>query len=847
MLRRHLGLALVGLLGGVLVGIVAATPPLFVDSVGSGAVQHQWNRGCPGIIAPTVTAWPTFPAIPRETVAPAINGIPEFSHLDVTRVSDPIIFVNGDRHTPGGLLSRPQAVEQLDVVTQVDNGDVWISDAQAAALDITAGGTFTFEAPGDRALMTVSVRGVYRDMTTERLGPYWCSVEKALRPLTVFTDDIPPPRAIIDPTSLQKFKELLGSFRTTFAIAAAPRTLPDAQRLVAILPVLNARAQEAVRTEARRLIGIDTYDASITIAEGLTRLTTRAVAVRNAVRTAIVPLSALALVCALAVASAIGAMWSRARRNDVVALTSLGVSPAAIGAKTALEYVVPVVAGGVVGALLGRLALSAYAPASDLSPGTMWRATWWAVAAALVALLLIGCVAAATSRTVMRAVPRRVPAVLRWFPVEILLGLAAWRSYRSFRSGSLIELKGSDAVVGGSALSFPLLVFATAGVLVARLWFIALRRSKRPLRRLIPGLALRRLRAGRTLGAVLAGMGVLAVGVAIYGAGLVSSVSRTKDVKATSFVGADVAVRVTHFLDSPIPGATQVEMSRDYLLGDTEVDVLAIDPNTFAAAAYWDPSFSERPLNDLLADLTAEPNAAIVVGRVPTADGVLRYKKSADGRQVHAVARLDVFPTMRNNKPLVVITRDTAHASEFLLSRDVLARGKSQAQWMDNLRAAGTAPVWSITPDMVVDSSQMLFAQWTFVFVRALGVFVGALVIVALLLQLVARQRQQTIAVGILRRMGVDRTRQALALLTEIAILGSVMIVAGVAAALFVARVVVPRLDPLPAIAPPPLNILPTAMIAALIGVAAVSAVVGALIAQASAARANLAEALRDE
>jgi len=36
-------------------------------------------------------------------------------------------------------------------------------------------------------------------------------------------------------------------------------------------------------------------------------------------------------------------------------------------------------------------------------------------------------------------------------------------------------------------------------------------------------------------------------------------------------------------------------------------------------------------------------------------------------------------------------------------------------------------------------------------------------------------------------------------------------------------------------------------MIAALIGVAAVSAVVGALIAQASAARANLAEALRDE
>ncbi|HQV57107.1 MAG TPA: FtsX-like permease family protein, partial [Ilumatobacteraceae bacterium] len=267
----------------------------------------------------------------------------------------------------------------------------------------------------------------------------------------------------------------------------------------------------------------------------------------------------------------------------------------------------------------------------------------------------------------------------------------------------------------------------------------------------------------------------------------------------------------------------------------------------FAAAAYWDPSFSERPLNDLLADLTAEPNAAIVVGRVPTADGVLRYKKSADGRQVHAVARLDVFPTMRNNKPLVVITRDTAHASEFLLSRDVLARGKSQAQWMDNLRAAGTAPVWSITPDMVVDSSQMLFAQWTFVFVRALGVFVGALVIVALLLQLVARQRQQTIAVGILRRMGVDRTRQALALLTEIAILGSVMIVAGVAAALFVARVVVPRLDPLPAIAPPPLNILPTAMIAALIGVAAVSAVVGALIAQASAARANLAEALRDE
>ena len=841
-LRRHLGLALVGVLGGLLVGIVAATPTLFVDSVGSGAVQHQWSRGCPGIIAPTVTRWAEGVGIDPTL---AIESMPEYSHFDLTLTSPSLSFVHGDRHTPGGLLSRPGAVDHLNIVDRVDHGDLWISDAQAEALGVKAGDSISFNLFDEH--VEASVHGIYRDMTTGALGPYWCSVEKALRPLTAFTDAVPPPRAIVDPSAERKI--LVGAaFRATFAVAAAPRTLPDAQRLADSVPVLKQHLDQLVDQERRRQFGdnVSSQPGQITIAEGFTRLAARALAVRGAVRTAIVPLSILAVVCALAVAAAIGAMWVRSRRNDVVAVTSMGVGPWSIGLKAALEYLLPVAAGAAVGALLARLALVVYAPATELSPGTFLRSVWWALGAGAVALVLIGVVAALAARGVMRAVPRRIPAVIRWFPLELLLGFAAWRSYRSFHSGSLIELHDKEAVVGGAALSFPLLVFATCAVVAARLWFLGLRRSARPMRRLVPGLAVRRLRAGRSLGAVLVGLGALAVGVAVYGAGLVTSLHRTQVVKAKSFVGSDVLVRVTNFLDTPTPGATQVEMSRDFRLGDVDVDVIAVDPDTFAGAAFWDDSFSSRSLADLLAALAARPDGAIFVG-IDASDGTLRPKGADDGRTVHAVAHLGIFPTMRNNKPMVVITRRAAHDSEFLLSRDVLAKGGTQRSWNDELRRLGTVPVWSIVPDGVVDSSQMLFAEWTFVFVRALGVFVGALVIVALLLQLIARQRQQSVAVGILRRMGISRGRQRLALVAELALLGAAMIVVGVVAALLVSRVVTPRLDPLPIIAPAPLTIIPLVAIGVLVAVAAVSILVGSWLAQASAARTNLAEALRDQ
>ena len=88
-------------------------------------------------------------------------------------------------------------------------------------------------------------------------------------------------------------------------------------------------------------------------------------------------------------ASVLGLMWLRVKRNDAAAFATLGISPAAIGAKAGLETVLPLVAGTLLGAAVARLSLSIYAPSSDLEPGTFQRAVVYTLIAALATTVLV--------------------------------------------------------------------------------------------------------------------------------------------------------------------------------------------------------------------------------------------------------------------------------------------------------------------------------------------------------------------------------------------------------------------------------------------------------------------------
>ncbi len=832
-LLKRPALALTALMGGALVGLVAATPAMFIDTVGAGAVQAQWNRSCPANVEPHVSARLIDPAAVRS----AAVGSAAFGGVNVSEVSGEFTFRNGEAKVVGALLARQNAVERLPVVGAVASGDIWISDTTATALGAAAGDVVTIDVKGEAPDLRATVRGVFTDFGFGPLDDYWCAVEADLRASTLFTDEVPPPKAILDPSAPDALRAMLIPIDTFVPFREPPRTLTDARAM--------SRATAALQQQ----LTDETINPSRTKAtEGIARLTERAESVRRSVGAAVRPLAALALACALLVSGAFGAMWARARHNDVVALVSLGVAPAWVGVKSALDAVLPTALGAAGGAALAKALLSVYAPASELEPGTFGRALGTAAASAAALLVLIGVTAAAASRSALRTSRRRVPTLVRWLPWEMAVAALAWRSYSSFRSGSLIELRGGDALVSSAAIAFPMLCCATAGAVLARLWVVSLRRSARPIRSVSTGLALRRLQHGRRLGAVFAALGALAVGIALYGAGLVSSLDYTASAKTGVFVGSDLSFRVIGTLPPGIDGATQVRSREGALFNGAKVDILAIDPASFADAAFWHESFDGRPLRELVAALADDgigPAPALVVGELPD-EGTLTNDQRRPGElDIRVVGRPRMFPGVDKN-PLVVISATAAARSGFKFFNDVWAKGTVD-QWQRALTELGVQPVTVMTAANVVNSSELLFASWTFLFVRSLGVFVAALVIVAIAMQLAARQRKQAVGFGMLRRMGVSTRTHLTALALEILCLATAMFAVGAIAAGVAGRSVAPRIDPLPIIPPGPIAVTPVTALAAIGLLAALAALVGASVAQRVGGRVNLATALRDD
>ena len=97
----------------------------------------------------------------------------------------------------------------------------------------------------------------------------------------------------------------------------------------------------------------------------------------------------------------------------------------------------------------------------------------------------------------------------------------------------------------------------------------------------------------------------LSIGVMVYAATLTLSVRATLDAKARTFVGSDVSVE-GFTRDAAIPAdldATVVHRYEEVLVNGSPVMMLAIDPATFARAAFWDGSLADRPLEQIVADL----------------------------------------------------------------------------------------------------------------------------------------------------------------------------------------------------------------------------------------------------
>ena len=852
--RRHPALLMVSLFAGLIVGVVASAPSLFVDATASGAVQVQWNRACPATNEVTVD-WRPPTLDYRRFLTPTLQSIGGFTDPDFTASTGSFTVANGDRSAALGLLARSGFRDHIDVVSESDSGDLWLPDTTAEILGVTAGSTVTFgvDPATDPSFI---VRGIYRDVTTAPLDDYWCTVAQELKPATLLTDDVPPLRGLIEPDAVPRFAAARFNRQAHVVVpfARPPATLSDARADAARTAELTDRLPTDVVTAFEGEFGTQHTPlgpAPKTVSD-IDRLTIRATAVRRAVGDAIRPVALLAVASALALASVVGLMWVRVKRNDAAALATLGVSGVALGAKASLETALPMFVGGAAGAVVARTTLSVYAPSADVEPGTLTRATVLALVAAVVATVLVGVVAALASQTVLRhaASPARWWAV--YVPWELALVAATLLAWTHFRSSELVALVGTDvAGVSTSALTFPLLLFVTGALVTGRLWMLALSR-RRPKRfaRVPASLAGRRLRFLARPGAALVACGVVAVAISVYGAGLVTSLSRSADAKVGLHTGSDVSFRVTGKLPAGTPEATQVARREKATYGGQLVDILAVDPQTFASVAFWDASFDDAPLQqnlDRLAVPRAEPAAPVLaIGSVPPSGQLTNTDNRPGAIAIDVVDTLRFFPGAQDRRPTIVMTIDDAERSGFNFTSEVWAKGTYE-RWFDFLTRQGVRPVFGVRATDTVNSSTLLFASWSFEFVRALGVFVGLQVVIALLLQIASRQRKQALAFGFLERMGLSSRRHWRALALEIGTYGAAMLAAGTALAMLAIRVVGLRLDPLPSAPPDPILVVPWFALAAIVLVGAVTTLAGTYAAQRLGRRLNVAEALRDD
>jgi len=405
-------------------------------------------------------------------------------------------------------------------------------------------------------------------------------------------------------------------------------------------------------------------------------------------------------------------------------------------------------------------------------------------------------------------------------------------------------------------LAFPMLFLVGTVALAVRLLAVAVRR----LRTAGSGwphalyLAARRVGNGARLALLLVAASAMSIGVMVYAATLTLSVRTTLDAKARTFVGSDVAVE-GFTRDAAMPAdldATVVERYEEVLVDGRAVMMLAIDPTTFARAAFWDEALADTPLDQIVRELAPGPSGqplpvAVVGATLPDRfafDLFLGTQARSVRLQARVAERVRAFPGMRAN-PLVVVDRRALGGLDPLKETLLWARGERE-QVLAALDRADVRVVGVVTDARdVLDVSSFLATSWTFGFLQALGVLTGLITAGGLLLYLETRQRGRRAAYALSRRMGLSRAAHLGSLLAEVGgtLLGGFAI--GVALSFVAARLVYLRLDALPSVPPVPLLRAP---VLALAGTAAAVLAVTwltAWVAQRSADRTNLAEVLR--
>ncbi len=850
----------------VLVAVLAASlvsVPLMIGSAEEGAwvrerARHAesaisttlFSSSVPGNVEP-VRGRVLNAADLDDAVGAAATGLGLPRPVSLVRLRDPLFT-----DTPTGpvrivLASRTGAEDHLDVVA----GEAGVlANSRLAELAGAAPGTTVVGVADTDETAELAVTGVYADPAVP-LPAYWGGLENLfIEPPAPDTDDpVFPTVAVFTSREevLATADEVGEDVVLEWYLPLPPGIDVDearraAGRLDRLLTDLLTSDEVTVRVTA--LFGFDRASSQSELPDALTRVDETVDLLRPPVRAVGIGAGAAGLV----LVGAWAGQRARRREDELRSLLARGHPPQRAAGQALREALLPTLGGLVAGGAAGRLLVRVLGPSPDLPDAAVPAALWVLAGAGVVALVTV---AAVTALLVVRldalggrpgALAGRIP----WLAVTAAVTVA-----------TAVPVVTGEADGGGIdllQLVLPLLATAVvAGAVTAVLPRLAGRggawlRGLSP----APSLALSRVLTGRAAARLVVMTTSLALGLVVYSGALADSVERTVAAKQAVSTGGDVVVPLLRRIGEagPLPSGTTVVGTGGRATLTTEdrpVDVLVVRPEEFLAVARWDPALAPRPPAELVAALQDHRGGGVPVVVV----GAARYDVGTElalayGRvysmQLEVVATADAFPGQPDRTPMVVADWDrfaealTAAGRDpgAVLDRQVWARGEA-GPLLEELTAAR----YAFDPDQVRTRAEFAgrpelgASSWAFGYLRAIALAAGLLGLTGVAMHALAQQRRRTVAALLLRRMGMGRRALDAATALETGLLTGLGLLVAVAVALPASALLLPLLDPVPALPPAPVLAVPWSSLAAVLaGVGAVTAATAVLVGRAARA-----------
>jgi putative ABC transport system permease protein len=864
-LRRFPAILLAVVASAAILAVSSAAGPLFLASAGSAALEDGVARTTPFSAGLSLVM---HGPIERGALARRTGTLSDRAS-EVRGLGTPIATVMGSvglMLPPRGatmigstlvgtaqvrLVSRTDALEHVDQIRSVPGEGVWVATQTASVLGLELGAVVTIVVRD--AAIEADVVGVYRTLQFDANFPqdhaeFW-------NPLSTFigknapTSSLPPLFVLGSEETIVSLLERLhdtGQYRWDVPLVKQRMTLEEGRAIASGISGLQAELDES------QGLGEDfPFSTTSSSLPGLVAAGEESVA---AVRGPVLTISFAGRLVALAVVGAVGSFALSRRRTEFGLLAARGVARLAIGARAVLEALVPIGLGTMAGVAVAMLLVRRLGPSDLMDAASVMSAYAAAAATALLGTALLGGVTAASLRETDVAGSRLRESVQRAPWIGLAIGLAVASLYEIVTRGE----EGPTERVDVLLLLFPLLFIASGAGLATRLLMRLLPRLRALRARTNPAVffASRRLAAASRTAVVLVTACAVALGIFLYAGILVASLRATSATKAWVFTGSDVAVvlpanpELPQGLSFPATRVARVTAARMRPSG-TAVEILAVDPDTFPRAAFWDSSFADAPLGEVLGLLgPADELPVVVAGRQQPVQEI-----DLEGFRIPVQRKgaVRTFPGMQGEGPVLVTSRDAllrsleqagGTLSRFDRAEELWARG-DPSRVLTEMRRAGVPIQRQLTAEEVRSTPAFLSLSWTYGLLQALGVLSGVLALVGIVLYLQTRQRSREVAYAIARRMGLSRGSHRLSILLE---LGAMMAVAFlIAAVLAVAAAVLvnPRVDPLSGVPPAPVLRLPMSVVWLSLAALFSAAWIGAWRAQRRADAAHVAEVMR--